>query len=186
MQYEDDPIRTEGEEIAEARDLGVPVSSILDQITRERDEKLSVDTVKIPIPTWEGAMVAEYKLLPRKLVEKLGKKSGKGDVNADMDFIARACVGIYANPPHLERIIPLKVGGDVAESDAPLVRYTRDLLALLGKEQLLDGKHPEDEPYVVIRHMFKNNDVAIGTHAGTIFRWMQDPSEEVANAIQGQ
>lgn len=168
----------DGDSITEAENLGVPVTSILEDIRKTRDESLENETVKFHIPTWDGDLVAEYRLLPRKLVETLGKKSGKGDMRADMDFIARSCVGIYANNKDLGTLIPIRVGGNSAGPEAPLVRYTEDLTGLLGKEDLKD-------PYKIIRYMFKNNEVAIGTHAARIFTWMTDPSAEVDSALEG-
>lgn len=183
MSQEPDPVERdedefEEDETVEADSLGVPVSSILSDVTRARDEKLEAETVKLPIPTWDGDLIAEYRVLPRKLVETLGKKSGKGDMRADMDFIARACVGIYAKHPETAQLIPIRVGGDNASPEAPLVRYTEDLAKALGKDNLND-------PYKIVRYMFKNNEVAIGTHAARIFNWMTDPSAEVDLALEG-
>lgn len=186
--YEKDLINTEGQELAEARELGVPISSILGQISDERDRRLEKSTVVIKLPSWDGALCAEYRVLPKKQVEKFGKRSGKGDIRGDMDFLARACVGVYAYMEEKDKLVPLRVGGDTADEDAPMIAFTAELLGMLGKSSLLDNVSATETPYVVIRHVFgkRDTDVAIATHAAKVFQWMTDTSQEVDGQVEGR
>lgn len=164
-QVDSDPLPAEEDDDVQ---LGTNIASILDRANEERDERLKRETIKFDIPTWDGALVAEYKLLPRQLVEAMQRRArGKRDTQSEMDMIARSCVNIYARDPDTEKLVAL--------DEVPL-RYTRDLLAKLGKANLLDGKEPEKEPYIVIRHMFAGNDIAIGAHSFRLITWMSDPS----------
>jgi hypothetical protein len=162
---EDEDISLNGDDTA----LGVNVESILQRAQEERDEKLRQLTLKLDIPSWDGVFVAEYKLLPRNLVESMQQRSrSKKDINSEMDMIARACVNIWVRDPDSGRLIEL-------DEDKP-VRYTVDLLKVLGKTKLLEGKKSEKEPYITIRHMFAGNELSIGAHAFQLITWMADPT----------
>lgn len=149
--------------------LGTPVASILDRAVAERDDRLRNQTIKFDIPTWDGALLAEYRLLGRKTVEEMQRRAAR-DRKTEMDMIARACVGIYVRDPDDGTIKPLGENGNH-------VRYTKELLAKLGKEDKLANKNPEDHHYVVIRHIFAGNDVALGAHAFRLMSWMADPTD---------
>jgi hypothetical protein len=163
----------------EGGQLGTPAPSILDQVNAARDERLVHETVKMAIPSWGGDMIAEYRVLPRKFTEETGKRSARGDTNAEMDFIARACVSLWVKDPESGKLIQLET------SPGSPMRYTRGVLSMLGKESLLEGKKSEEEPYVVIRHLMNHNEVAIATHAGKVMNWMTDTSQEVDGQVEG-
>lgn len=181
MSNDDDVIESDGLQIHKAADLGLDLDSILDTATAERDEVLAEAEVYIKVPSWDGAVVCGYRLLGKKLVEQLGKRSGRGDPKADSEFLMRSCIGLYANHPTADAIIPITDGG----SDQPL-KY----VAELGNKfpRMIDGekrRQPFKDEYAAISYMFKGNEVALGNHAAKVFQWMTDTSAEVEGAVPG-
>lgn len=145
--------------------------SLIEQINARRAERLQDETLRLAIPTWDGEVMAKYRVLEIEDVEKLQRtrqmeKDKRKAKKVDSDFISKACVGVFAvtgydddGEPILERI---SRGFDKALAEA------------LGKTGLETSRQ-------VIDHMFNGNDIAISAHALRIGNWMQDTSQNVGD-----
>lgn len=153
--------------------LASPDGSTLARIKARRDERLSDESLRLEIPTWDGDLIARYKVLRRNKWEEIIKRSRK-DVGADLDFIAQACIGIIMRDPESGEHIELQEGGEPIRFDERLAR-------------MLDFTPPDKSPVrAIVMYMFKGNDVSTAAHAATIARWMTNTSAEVADAVVGE
>jgi len=137
----------------------------------------------LEVPTWNGDLVAEYKVLGRQELIRMAERAARRFRNGanqnsettssnDIDLIVAANVGLHMVDPESGERVPIEdefgpVGygrvakvldkEDVIKSNADAVRY-------LMSERTDDGGIEE-------------NVMAIGIHANAISKWMRDPSK---------
>lgn len=157
-----------------AAEIAAGSESILDKVKKRRTE---VDEQPwFDIPSWAGGLKAQYRVLDRDDIEKMvrrirarqtgqGKQSG---MDADLDFLIKACVGVKA----------YDIEDDIDEVLTP--GYTMQLA------HLLDPKDEETgEPIQItnerqlVAYLFKGNTIALAAHGQKVARWMQDTSKPV-------
>lgn len=149
--------------------------SLLRHAEQRRAE--SKDALFLDVPSWNGDLIAEYRVVDRTRLETMVRKiqqEAKGNNNtartqADIDLILEANVGLYAydaegGPEEADRRAPI-------EDDLGLVPYTR-VSMVLGKNGMINSAR------AAVLYLFKDNAVAISAHALTIARWMRDPSKD--------
>ena len=147
--------------------------SLLDGIIDEYDDQLTEHTVTLIIPGRKKRLAARYKVLDAKALENLTGTGDATSVEANMDFIARACTGVLALDQDSGEYV------DLTADNGGGVRYDKALAELLG--------HPEfDTARKVVSFIFRNNAVAIGRHAEKLITWMGDTSAEVEDTVLGK
>lgn len=171
----EDEITTPPTTAAEAAVAGT--GSLLDQIRQRRDERVADESLVLPIPTWDGELLARYRVVDRKVIQGLARGVQKrsrrrgGDADdggeADADFLIRACVEIIAHDNETE------VEETIAEG------YNQELAEALG---INPGPSPARG---VLFYLFKDNGIAVGAHAQKVAEWMTDTSKEVAGDLMG-
>jgi hypothetical protein len=142
-------------------------TSILARIKADRDARSTSEHVDLPIPTWNGDLVARYVVIERRAVEKLADPKLAG--TADLDFLIRACHGVFMRDDNGDMI--------ALADDAGPVRFDARLAMLLGIEATT-GRD-------VVQYLFRANALAIGAHAAKVADWMQDTSQVIDGAILG-
>lgn len=175
-------------------------SSLLDNIVREREQRVAEEYAELDIPTWDGSLKAVYEVVERTELEKMIRriqnrvqKAAKAGVNtdsgggsvADADFLIKACVGIVAYGSD-------DAGDEIKEQVGDGLNMT--FAQRLGKPHpdnpehviIPDPDNPEGEPRAIIRnprdlvvYLVKGNGIALGVHAQKVARWMQDTSKPV-------
>lgn len=146
--------------------------SLLDRAQQRREERKG--TEEFNIPTWGGELLARYKVVPRRELNKIinkgrgkkGEAADRADVESDCDFLIKACVGIVARDI------------DTEEREEVASGYNEDLTRKLNKEDKI-GSARELVLYMFSDKEGKANTVALGAHCMKVARWMQDPSRPV-------
>jgi hypothetical protein len=178
----------EGESAAEAL-LG---QSILERAVARRTKR-DLDHEWFDIPSWDGELKAQYKVLEREDVEQMvrsirarqvsngrgnqaGQKSSGSD--ADLDFIVKACVNIKAhdNETEEEKILHITYSSvdTIKELFAPDPRDESDEATNL-RRMVGSIKTPRE----AVAFLMGYNGIAIAAHGGMLARWMQDTSKTV-------
>lgn len=163
-----------------APEIAADSQSILDKITKRRDQR--DDTEVFDIPSWGGELKARYKVVDRADLEKMidrirrrrGSNGSSSGVEADADFLIKACIGVVAHDL------------DTDDEQEIASGYTMDLASILKpvypKGHPMEGKpvtlHNERE---LVIYLLKWNGVALATHGAAVARWMQDTSKPVGD-----
>jgi hypothetical protein len=157
--------------------IAADAQSILDRATKRRDEQ--EDYQIFDIPTWEGDLKAKYKIVDRgeleKMVQRIRKRSrgssngSNSGVEADADFLIKACIGIIAYDADADFEVTISPG------------YTMELASMF--KPVWPKGHPlEGETFAIkttrelVIYLFKWNGIALATHGAKVARWMQDPT----------
>lgn len=149
---------------------GVPAAdiaktkSVLERVKERRREQSDEDVLTLDIPSWDGALKANYKVIARSELEKILKRLAKGAKDADatagdIDFLIKACVGVIAYDE------------ETGESEEVAAGYGLQLAEVLD--------HQAETAREVVLHLMKYNGIAIGAHAQRVALWMQDTSRSV-------
>lgn len=158
------------------------MTDFLSNLRAERDERVQDLHLDLPIPTWDGGIVARFNILPRKRVEKFAK--AKRTVEQDIDLIVEAVRELYAHDPDKQ----VEPGTRMAENDAYvriegdegfIVKFDSVLMEKMGVKEVESARD-------VVRYMVKFNDIALGGLAGRLLMWMQNTDAEVADALVGE
>ena len=146
--------------------------SLLAQIKARRDERAADEFLDLPIPTWGGELVARYEVVDRDTLERMIARRNPS-AQVDADFLVRACSGIYMLDGDTGELVPVPghYEGEVARYDAAL-----------GEALSLDAGSGRE----LVTYLFRDNVVAISSHALKVLRWMQDTSREVDDALLGE
>jgi len=151
--------------------------SLLKEAEKRRQER--EHTLFLDVPSWDGDLIAEYRVLPKedllRLAETAIRRSRNGNRNEaganDISVIAASCVGLYVKDPETEERVPI-------EDELGHVGYNR-IAHMLGKEDELRSNRD------AIRYLmgertkdggWTENIMAISIHASAIGKWMRDPS----------
>lgn len=153
--------------------------SLLKEAEQRRQER--EHTLFLDVPSWDGDLIAEYRVVPPDDLKKLAvaalrrsRNGGEGaGVNNDIAIIAAACVGLYVKDPETDERVPV-------EDEFGHVKYDR-IAHVLGKDEEIKsttdavryvmGERDEEED-----GGWTENIMAMSIHANTIGKWMRDPS----------
>lgn len=165
-----------------AADHAAGSDSLLERITKKRAQL--EDVLTIDIPSWDGDLRAKYKLQDRREIEKMVRRiraratketMDQEGINADLDFLIKACVGVVAYDVEEDQEVPLTNG------------YTMELVDIL--KPVYPKNHPkEGEPVEIngqrelVAYMLGWNNIALATHGQAVARWMQDTSKKPVGA----
>jgi len=155
--------------------------SLLKEAERRRSER--EHNLFLDIPTWDGDLICEYRVVPGEELEKIAQKvllhrrNGKSDIGrGDIELIVTSHVGLYMRD---------RESGDrvAIEDEFGHVGYGR-IANMLGKEDLIKSNADAVRYLMSERNddgTFTENIVAIGIHANAISKWMQDTSKRSTN-----
>jgi hypothetical protein len=150
--------------------------SLLKEIADRRESR--EDFLTMDIPSWGGELQARYQVLERDDIEKMVRRirsrasntNGQQPtgVDADADFLVKACIGIDA----------VDTDSDYREQVA--TGYTVEFAKLLDPKDKYTGEPlPLPTPRHVVNYLCGFNSIALGAHAARVARWMQDTSKSV-------
>ena len=150
--------------------------SAFEALRQEVEERAAEEALLLPIPGWEGKLVARYTVVPREQITPLIKRVQRNGVDslsqdADIDLLCRALDSLYVVGDDDKRIRL-----DDPETGEPM-RFDGRLGALLPQAPAEAGARG------VVRALFRDNTIALGTHIARVVEWMQDTSAEVEGAI---
>lgn len=164
-----------GTALGEAQSL-----SLLQDAQKRRQER--EHTLFLDVPSWNGDLVAEYRVVPPKALKQVAeaamrrtRNNGEPEPAAnDVAMIAAACVGLYMKHPETGERVAI-------EDEFGHVGFDR-IAKMLGKEEELSSQAQ------VVRYLMAErgdndgewveNVMAMSLHANAIGRWMKDPSRQ--------
>ena len=167
--------------------------SLLEQARAKRSKRES--HLFIDVPSWDGDLVAEYRVLGSKELEVIAENAGRrirsgehDPVHSELDLIAKANVGLYTIDPESGDRVSL-------EDEHGLVGYNR-IAQMLGIDNDPEIKPKVDSVVKAIKYLtgerkedgepgeWQENPTAITQHANRIGRWMRDPSKSGVNILE--
>lgn len=134
----------------------------------------------LDIPTWDGDLVAEYRVVGKPELKVMAERALRRQRNGaesdpaqnDIDLILTACVGLHAFDRETGERVPI-------EDEAGHVGYDR-ITAILGRDEITTAAD-------AVRYLMADRDdeggwvenvVAISMHGDRIGRWMRDTSRK--------
>jgi hypothetical protein len=159
--------------------------SLFEQAKRRREQRES--HLFIDVPSWDGELVAEYKVLGSKeldiIAENAARKFKAGDkdtLHADLDVIAKANVALHMIDPESGDRVPLEDENGVVGFNraAHVLGMVGELDSVTKTIKYLMGERKEDGSG------WRENPTAITMHAQRIARWMRDPSKSGRNVLE--
>lgn len=160
-----------------AVEIAADAVSILDRAKKERDDR--GDTIEIDIPSWDGDLKAEYKLLDRSEIEKMLRRvrgrTSRGDTSAgteaDLDFLNKACVKLLAYDRDTDTTVTVSDGFD-PDVIVPILQ------PMYPKSHPMAGQPvPIKDHRQLISYLIGWNNIALAAHCQKLARWMQDTSK---------
>lgn len=152
--------------------------SLLKDAQKRRSEREA--NLFMAVPSWSGDLVAEYRVLGDKELDKIADSANKTLTNGkmktlplDISLISAACVGLHMVDPESGDRVKI-------EDDNGHVGYNR-IAIVLGREDVI--KSNSDAIRYLMGERADNEDgwtdnpTAISSHAQTIARWMRDPTK---------
>jgi hypothetical protein len=158
-------------------------SHALLQAAQKRREKRE-SHLFLDLPSWNGDMIGEYRLIPKDQFEKLAARvasklrTNSSDTTAgDIELIVHSCVALYVRDPDSGDRVPI-------EDEFGVVDYGR-IAGVLGVEDEIQNTTD------AVRYMTAERDdedgswtenvEAISRHAQRISTWMRDPSKRTVD-----
>lgn len=142
---------------------------LLARIAAERARRLDGEHLDVDVPSWSGQLVARYGVITDD-DELVRAVSSSGAVEQFVDFLIKACTGLYLR-------------GETGDLDA----ITDDAGRTVGYEAIAEKLGLEVETTrEALRHVFGDNVVAISAHAMQVFTWMQDTSRGADRGLLGE
>jgi hypothetical protein len=149
-----------------------PLASILDRVLEERDARLErTGTFDLPIPTWDGRMVATYGHLSAeafdRFVSRLNPNQQASLAQAQDILIASVRAIALVDPESGERTV-------ISEG------YNRGLGRRLAK---LD---PDVTAREIVLYMMGGRAMNVAEHAGEVITFLQDGAAGVEHELTGE
>lgn len=185
MTITDDPDLTRHDPDATGPEVASGNGSVLDRVKRRRT--FVKDTQEFPIPSWNGELLAECKVLDRDKVDDMirhvqararqAQLTGKGrdrremsriGNETDMDFLIDACTGIIARDEETDEEERVASGFDDMSFVPTLDPRDED-----GNEVAVNT------PRELLLYLLKWNTISLTTMSQRVARWMQDTSRPV-------
>jgi hypothetical protein len=161
--------------------------SWIQRLREERDQRVAEESLKLGISTWGPAekpdLVVEFVPVERKVLEdfqvearKQVKKGLPGaGVDVDIKFICTSARSVYLRSPESGKLIRL-------EKDGRPISLDRSLCEMLGLDPDGHGKNS----HTLLLYLVKGNEIALGSLAVTVARWMSNTSREVEDEVLGE
>jgi hypothetical protein len=167
-------IGTGPEDIPESEDEQPPdvEQSFMDQLRARRTAIASETTKQFNVPGYDGLLVATYRRMGYEELVKIVRRAAnvragarnvtdvRAELNAQMDFIIRACVSIDGED-----------GTHIADG------YTVQLAEFF--------EFQSERAREILEHVF-SNELAIAAHQAEVLRWMQSGEGELIEEFQGE
>lgn len=156
--------------------------SLLQKAQKERNERET--HLFLDIPSWNGDLIGEYEIIDKDVLKDMAERNTKrirqggfDKVQADIDLILKAAVGLWVRDPESgDRVMLEDEHGQVGFDRIHIVLNKEHLIKSAAEAvRYLTGERGEDDD------TWKENAVAIGMHSQTLSRWMKDPSKRSLN-----
>lgn len=138
-------------------------TSRLQQLKQRREATLDA-TLTIELPSWEGNLLAEFRVLGEtersKIERRQARRAAETLTPLHLDLIATACVRLHVRDENGTAEPLVHAGQDV--------RFDAALAALMGWDKA-------DTEAQIVMECFGHNTVAVRAMADRVASWMQDP-----------
>lgn len=153
----------------------VPAGSRLAHLKAQRDERLKVEQLKIPVPTWKGDLLAVFR--PMSIEERKdfsGRMSGGSydEVTVGAEFIAACCTGVELRSEDGSFAPVMLDSGAPAMLDPVFAKS-------LGYEAVSTGAG-------CVQSLVNWNVAAVEGMFEKLHNWSRDTSMEIEGAIVGE
>lgn len=184
------------EGLDQQEDSVIQPDSIMGKLRQQHQDMKQSKTLDLPIPGYDGMLVAKYRLLHIKELEIIGERvqrevTGTGErvTLSSIDAIATACLGLYYN-----RDGELVGLNDSIGPDEAAIRFDDRLIAFLkldisdeGIARIMPDGMSGIERLGPARRtvlaVWGGNDIAIIDHSRAIGQWSSDTSKRVTEAF---
>ncbi len=156
--------QADGSAVEQFADGGV--RSQLDELRAQRDREIEALDLKLEIPSWNGKLLAAYRVLGKKerhdLQRRARARGGSDDALTEsrVDLLATACTGVF-----------------LRAEDGSLTRvsagYDHELAAMVDQAGVSQGD--------LVRHMLGHNTIALDAHGERVAGWMTDPRPDAGD-----
>lgn len=148
-------------------------SSLLEQLREKRRAAAAAKTIDLPIPGYDGDLIARYRLLDvlvdgKQLGEKIRREftsQTERTFYGALDTLITACEGLYIRNQASGELEPLDPDGQGPVCYDHRLAEGLELEASTARETL--------------KALFNGEEVRILTHADQLGRWMADPASAV-------
>lgn len=162
------------------------LQGLLKKTATKRAERVKDLHLDLPIPTWDGDLVARFGILPRREVEAFSEK--RRSLDADMDFLITATHCLYArDPDHTSEGERMEENDDyvrVEAEDGRALKFEQSLGEALGMK--VAEENGTIRGRTVVMYCFKDNAIAIGGFVARVVTWMQNTDAEIAERLVGE
>lgn len=156
--------------------------TLMEQLRAKRQEVAETKEVKIPLPGYEEyGLQAQYRLMDRPEVEKIGKRLKKNGIKDAGQFQMLALVDVIINATEGFYI---QQDGQTVEltngDDGPHIQRWEQLAEFMGYQGT-----PETAR-IALYWIFGDNEFAIGNHGISLNRWFGNTGSEVNLEFLGE
>lgn len=148
------------------------VASTLGRLRAERDARLADQHLDLPVPSWNGRLVARYRLVSGDEMRRLTQRVGGGDRTVDARFLLLACEQVLMMLEDDGQLVGLQ------HDDGRPMGFDVELGALLGQSF--------ERAAALLFYLFGDNEIAVSAQAFKVASWMQDTSQGVEGALVGE
>lgn len=161
--------------------------SWIQQVRKERDERIQDESLTLGMPTWGDPehpdLAVEFHVIEKDRLEEFQRESRKqrrkkggsrAATEADVRFLCEAATVVKMRRPDTDKLIELR------DAKGP-IRLDKRLGALLGLED-----EQMSNSMALLMYLVKDNGVALGSMSVTLARWMTNTSREIAEAVVGE
>ncbi len=162
------------EDVTPANGAGKVENNLLGELRAKRRERSKRTTVKLPIPGWSDALVAEYRVIDwdelKRIADEVEKsRSPRATLYGHVQTLVSACVGFYVKPDSKTDLVPLNETVDEF-GEAPVLYDTR-LVQATGIEP------SEPKARAILRALF-DDDYLVTLHHNEYMEWRGEASNE--------
>lgn len=164
--------------------------SLLARKREQRDERVQDIHLDLPVPSWNGELVIRLKVLEREQIEAF--QSSRRSTGGDSSFVAMAATEIYMydpdkNEPGLRMANP---NPDISEPERYVRLEDEHELPIVLDERFVESigldTNIYNTPEKVVRYIFADNSLAIGSFLVRAMRWMENTDLEVSSSLVGE
>lgn len=160
------------------------LQGILAKTAAKREERVADLHLDLPVPTWDGDLIARFGILDRDDPDLDKLNGAKRTTQVDIQVLIKSVDSLWLRDP--ERMFPegirMKDNEDFVRLDDEKtglpVKFDQTLATMLGVNL--------DTAVNVVLYVFKNNGIAIGGFVSRLQIWMQNTDAKVSQDLLGE
>ena len=171
----EDPVVDDGSSDGQSAPVDVPAGSRLADLMKAREERLKKEELRLPVPTWKGALAAVFR--PMSIEER--KEFSRQQQAKDVDEVTGGAAFIAACCTHVEMLDENGVYVPLVDDHGNRVRMGEELANKTGAKGVTT-------PAGCVQHLVNWNVAAVEGLFEKLYIWSQDTSAEIEGSILGE